>query len=81
MCVFVFVCACISIYRHFSPNLSFLTHTLSQGTNKVAVGYDEGVAVIKLGSEEPPVSMDSRWENQDVCGCLWNFGNFYSFIC
>eukprot|EP00009_Paramoeba_aestuarina_P002379 CAMPEP_0201507694 /NCGR_PEP_ID=MMETSP0161_2-20130828/1285_1 /ASSEMBLY_ACC=CAM_ASM_000251 /TAXON_ID=180227 /ORGANISM="Neoparamoeba aestuarina, Strain SoJaBio B1-5/56/2" /LENGTH=988 /DNA_ID=CAMNT_0047902129 /DNA_START=135 /DNA_END=3101 /DNA_ORIENTATION=- len=30
-----------------------------KGSNKIAVGYDEGVALIKLGSEEPPVSMDS----------------------
>ena len=28
-------------------------------SNKVAIGYDEGVALIKLGSEQPPVSMDA----------------------
>lgn len=30
-----------------------------RGTNSVAIGYDEGSIVIKLGREEPAVSMDS----------------------
>jgi hypothetical protein len=29
------------------------------GSNLLAVGYDEGTVVLKLGSEEPAVSMDS----------------------
>ena len=31
-----------------------------QGGNTVAIGYDEGSIVIKLGREEPAVSMDSN---------------------
>lgn len=30
-----------------------------QGSNTVAIGYDEGLVTIKLGREEPAVSMDS----------------------
>jgi len=29
-----------------------------RGTNDVALGYDEGCIVVKLGREEPAVSMD-----------------------
>lgn len=31
----------------------------SKGSNDVAFGYDEGVIAIKLGREEPAISMDS----------------------
>jgi coatomer subunit beta' len=37
--------------QHFDPN--FL------GSNDVAVGYDEGSVLIKLGREEPAMSMDA----------------------
>lgn len=30
-----------------------------RGSNTVAIGYDEGSVIIKLGREEPAVSMDS----------------------
>lgn len=30
-----------------------------QGSNTVAIGYDEGSVTIKLGREEPAVSMDT----------------------
>jgi len=31
-----------------------------QGSNNVAMGYDEGSIMIKLGREEPAMSMDSN---------------------
>ncbi|KAL7079143.1 hypothetical protein ACQ4LE_001016 [Meloidogyne hapla] len=33
--------------------------TAQRGSNKIAIGYDEGSVTIKLGREEPAVSMDS----------------------
>jgi coatomer subunit beta' len=33
--------------------------TAMKGSNTVAIGYDEGSVAIKLGREEPAVSMDS----------------------
>uniref|UniRef100_A0A914LN27 Coatomer subunit beta' n=1 Tax=Meloidogyne incognita TaxID=6306 RepID=A0A914LN27_MELIC len=33
--------------------------TAQKGSNKIAIGYDEGSVTIKLGREEPAVSMDS----------------------
>lgn len=30
-----------------------------RGTNAVSVGYDEGVVLLKMGSEEPVASMDA----------------------
>ena len=30
-----------------------------KGSNNIAIGYDEGTIMIKLGREEPAVSMDS----------------------
>eukprot|EP00761_Pharyngomonas_kirbyi_P013320 gb/GECH01013348.1/.p1 GENE.gb/GECH01013348.1/~~gb/GECH01013348.1/.p1 ORF type:complete len:859 (+),score=194.26 gb/GECH01013348.1/:1-2577(+) len=32
----------------------------SKTTNKVAIGYDEGTVVLKLGKEEPVISMDNN---------------------
>ena len=31
-----------------------------QGSNDIALGYDEGTITIKLGREEPAISMDSN---------------------
>lgn len=31
-----------------------------KGSNNVGLGYDEGTIVIKLGREEPAISMDSN---------------------
>lgn len=33
--------------------------TAMKGSNTVAIGYDEGSVAIKLGREEPAISMDS----------------------
>jgi coatomer subunit beta' len=33
--------------------------TAMKGSNTVAIGYDEGSVAIKLGREEPAVSMDA----------------------
>lgn len=30
-----------------------------QGSNSIAIGYDEGTVMIKIGREEPVASMDS----------------------
>jgi coatomer subunit beta' len=30
-----------------------------QGSNSIAIGYDEGSVVVKIGREEPVASMDS----------------------
>ncbi len=30
-----------------------------RGSNTIAIGYDEGSVIIKLGREEPAVSMDA----------------------
>eukprot|EP01027_Heterolobosea_sp_BB2_P002946 GEZU01004435.1.p1 GENE.GEZU01004435.1~~GEZU01004435.1.p1 ORF type:complete len:992 (-),score=264.33 GEZU01004435.1:172-3147(-) len=56
--------------RVWNSNTYRLEHTLNynlervwalgyaKGTNKIAFGFDEGTVIIKLGSEEPVVSMD-----------------------
>ena len=33
---------------------------MSTNSNKVAIGYDEGTMVVKLGKERPLVSMDTK---------------------
>jgi coatomer subunit beta' len=30
-----------------------------QGSNSIAIGYDEGTVMVKIGREEPVASMDS----------------------
>ena len=52
------------IHKHaYIPSLSHThAHTLShslQGSNSIAVGYDEGCVMVKIGREEPVASMDN----------------------
>eukprot|EP00983_Pelagomonas_calceolata_P018579 582866-Pelagomonas_calceolata.AAC.3 len=35
------------------------SHTLAQGSNSIAIAYDDGTVMIKVGREEPVASMDS----------------------
>ena len=32
---------------------------VTQGSNNIAIGYDEGAVVLKIGRDEPVASMDS----------------------
>lgn len=52
----------IQIYhRLFTENNSLLPIiALLQGSNNIALGYDEGSIMIKLGREEPAMSMDAN---------------------
>lgn len=57
---------CICLFRDFRLETT-LNYGLErvwcinalQGSNTVAIGYDEGSVTIKLGREEPAVSMDT----------------------
>src|SRR5207244_3872700 len=52
---------------------------VAQGSNKVALGYDDGTIMIKLGHEEPVVSMDRKWMDQGASSCCPLFPLFPLF--
>uniref|UniRef100_A0A8C6WVY1 Coatomer subunit beta' n=1 Tax=Neogobius melanostomus TaxID=47308 RepID=A0A8C6WVY1_9GOBI len=51
---------CVSLHNWSCPERHLRTVRVCQsGSNSVALGYDEGSIIIKLGREEPAMSMDS----------------------
>jgi hypothetical protein len=64
---FFCICKLIYFYSHSCRLETTLNYglervwciTAQRGSNTVAIGYDEGSVTIKLGREEPAVSMDS----------------------
>ena len=40
-----------------------MTVGVLNNSNKIAIGYDEGTMVVKLGKERPLVSMDTKTVN------------------
>lgn len=67
---------CLTIYFRLDSTLNYGLERVwcisaLKGSNTVAIGYDEGSVTIKLGKEEPTISMDSSgkilWaKNSDV---------------
>jgi len=49
-----------------------------KGSNNVAIGYDEGSIMIKLGREEPAMSMDSS--GKELKGFFYFLVGFRNFL-
>lgn len=55
----MFLCTCrLETTLNYGLERVWCIHAL-RGSNTIAIGYDEGSVTVKLGREEPAVSMDS----------------------